>query len=281
MGVSILVRQPTHVNIADVALVNSPPSRPGLGVTYWGNNYSWKPTGNPLQGWFTGVKGNRTQQLSNWPWMPGSTGVQLVGEDLGIMLQSWSLKKDLPARHRLGTIVLGANFKSVFPFRKSTGVVQASFDLKVPSSFVLFGGVSQVVAYLRFTDTKNKRGLWYGLCVFDSRGPRGDAVKWDVGTNSPIVGTSAGVPSSLQSGSTNKLASRKFNDYRTFYSTVNVENLRMAIQMLNSKYSDSYSTDPSDYSLGHANINPELYVPKRAYAHLGMSIRNWQVCYAD
>ncbi len=281
MGISVLARQPTHVNVADVALVDAPPTNPGIGLTYWGNQYVWKPTANPFQGWFTGVRGKRNQQLSNWPWMPGSTGVQIVGDELGIMLQSWSLKKDLPARRRLGTIVLGANFPRVYPFRGPKGSVQMSFAMKVPSSYVTRAGVSQVVAYLNFTDHKNKRGFWYGLTVFDSRGPRGDHVMWDIGTKTPIVSVSAGVPSALQWGTTTKLASKKFFDYRAFFSTVNADSLLAAVGQLNRKYPGYYSTDCRDYSLRHANLNPEIYVPEGSYAHIGLSVCNWEVSCAD
>ena len=281
MGISVLARQPAFVNIEDFALVDAAPTNPGVALTYWGNQYVWKPTRNPFQGWFTGVHGNRNQQLSNWPWMPGSTGVQLVRDEIGIMLQSWSLKKDLPYRRRLGTIVLGANFPRVYPFRSPNGTVQVSFELKVPSAYVTRKGVSQVVAYLNFTDHKNKRGLWYGLTVFDTRGPRGDMVMWDNGTNTPIVSVSAGVPSALQYGTTRSLESTPYSDYRLFRSTVRAENLLAAVEQLNRKFNGFYSTDCRDYSLRHANMNPELYVPEGSYAHLGMGLRNWEVSYAN
>lgn len=280
MSTLILAKQPELHNLAELALVDKAPGNPGVGVTYWGNQYSWKQPVFP-QGWFTGVKAPRHQSLANWPWLPGSTGVQVVGDELGISLQSWSLKKDLAARGRLGTIVLGANFKKIYPFRSPYGYLETSFDLKVPSVFTRKDGVAQVVAYYNFTDNKNKRAIWYGLSVFDNRGPSPDVVSWDAGTKTAIVSSSAGVLSELQCVISHELMRRKFNYYLAFHHSISGWQMRNAISLLNKKYPGKYSENLEDYSVAHANLNPEIYVPEGSYAHIGLGVRNWEVAYAD
>ena len=280
---TLLIIQPPASRISVISYHNTSPPKDVSGLIYWGRQHTWKPSRNRWHGYMTGLKPSRDSQLANYPWLPCSTGVHGTDSEIGIVLQSWSLRRDLPPRRGLGTIVLQNDPSAkIYPLTGGRTKATYSFDLKVPSSFTLFGGVSQVVAYFNFVDSKHKRGFWLGMNCFDSRGAQQgeDTVLWDKGTNLPIVRCYAGMPSALGGDTAGPHKSRTFDSYQSYRWSVTRSVIERAAQMLRAYNPDGgYSDDPLDYYINSINLNPEIYVPDGllSYAHIGMAVRNWQL----
>ena len=276
---TVIVKQPTG---ALIAYHNVSPPKDTSGLIYWGSKHTWKRSRNRWHGYMTGLKPPRDNQLANYPALPWSTGVHSAGNEIGIILQSWSLRRDLVKR-RLGTIVLQCNPEAkIYPFAEGRTKAIYSFDLKVPSSFTSGGGVSQVVAYFAVADTRNKRSFWLGLNCFDSRGTQNsaDTVLWDRGTNLPIVKFYAGTASLLGGGASGPHKSRTFFAYQSYRWSITrsvIENAVLLLRRFNPNV--VYSGDPLDYYINSINLNPEIYVPEgfTSYAHIGLAVRNWQL----
>lgn len=229
----------------------------------------------------TGLKPPRKNQLATYPWLACSTGVHGAGDEIGIILQSWSLRRDLVKR-RLGTIVLQHNpTAKIYPFADGRTAAVYSFDLKVPSSFTLGKAVSQVVAYFSLVDSRNNRSFWLGMNCFDSRSTQQkDAVLWDLGTKQPIVQCYAGVPSQLGGDTAGIHRSRTYTGYQPYRWSVTRAHIENAVQMLRAHHPTiAYSSDPLDYYINSINLNPEIFVPDGlfSYAHIGLAVRNWQL----
>ena len=283
----IVITQPPAAPISAVAHHNVSTPRDVSGLIYWGSQHTWKPSRNRLHGYMTGLKPPRDNQLANYPWLPCSTGVHgamgSAGNELGIVLQSWSLRRDL-AKRRLGTIVLQCNpTAKLYPLAEGRTQAIYSFDLKVPSSLTTGGAVTQVVAYFAFADSRNKQSFWLGLNCFDSRGTEKstDTVLWDRGgTNQPIVKSYAGAPSALGGYTAGPHNSRRFSGYQSYRWSVGRSNIEAAVQLLRTHNPGVvYSDDPADYYINSINLNPEIYVPDRlfSYAHIGLAVRNWRL----
>lgn len=279
---TVIITQPPAQPISAVAYRNATSPKDTSTLVYWGTQHTWAPSRNRWHGLMTGLKPSRDNQLATYPWLPCSTGVHSAGDEIGIILQSWSLRRDLIKR-RLGTIVLQHNpTAKIHPFADGRTKAIYSFDLKVPSSVATGGAVTQVVAYFSLVDAKNKKSFWLGLNCFDSRGTQQgvDTVLWDQGTNQPIVKCYAGMASRLGGGAAGPHRSRTYTGYQSYRWSVTRFVVERAVQMLRS-YSPNapFSDDPLDYYIASINLNPEIYVPNSifSYAHIGLAVRNWRL----
>ena len=260
---TVIITQPAASPISAVSYRNATSPKDASTLVYWGTQHTWVPSRNRWHGLMTGLK-------------PGA------GNEIGIILQSWSLRRDLPPRRGLGTIVLQHNpTAKIYPLADGHTQAVYSFDLKVPSSFTLAGGVSQVAAYFSLVDSRNKRSFWLGLNCFDSRGTQGaDAVLWDIGTKQPIVRCFAGMPSQLGGDTAGTHRSRTYTAYQPYRWSVTRSVIERAAQMLRAYNPNvAYSDDAGKYYIGSINLNPEIYVPTGllSYAHIGLAVRNWQL----
>lgn len=276
---TVILSQPARSDLHAITFNNKGTPKDTVGLVYWGAQHALAPASNRLAGYFTGLRPE--QRRATYPSLPFSTGVQRDGGQYGITLDSWTLRRDLGAR-RLGTIVMQFAPKEKlfpFPFAGERNEVCMSFDLKVPSSFTLAGGVTQVTAYVHLVDKTTKSGLWLGLSCFDSRGvQRGrDVAHFDTGgTNQPILVGYAGQPTALALGVAGSHFSCAFSDYRSFRWRIDwgVVEAAVAASMLR-----GVSFDPASYYIDNFNLNPEIYVPRGllSYAHISLAVRNWKV----
>jgi hypothetical protein len=279
---TVIITQPPAQPISAVSYRNNTSPKDKSTLVYWGTQHTWVPSRNRWHGLMTGLKPPRDNQLATYPWLPCSTGVHGAGNEIGIILQSWSLRRDLPPRRGLGTIVLQHNpTAKIYLLADGRTAAVYSFDMKVPSSFTTGGGVSQVVAYFSLVDSRNKRSFWLGLNCFDSRGTQGaDAVLWDIGTKQPIVRCFAGTASRLGGDTAGPHKSRTFSNYQSYRWSVTRSGIESAAQMLRA-YNPNvpFSDDAGEYYIGSINLNPEIYVPTGllSYAHIGLAVRNWQL----
>jgi len=226
---TVLVRQPQAVPIYNNA--NPPPGT--VGVTLWGA--------------FEKLPSPPTNATSR-------DGV------LDIVIDSASIPGNVASRYGLGTIVLGHSFRLFVNFPQ----YRLSYDIRVPRAEVNGSSVAQVVSYFNFHDRVNKRNIWLGHIVFDTRCDKGNDVKWDQGTNTPIVNVRAP-----------NFSCRTFGDWRSISVTVGPQQIAWAAQQLRSKYPTlMLSSEPSHYDLTHVNINPETAA---GTARIDVGVRDWQL----
>ena len=284
---TILASQPTNVsNVNDISFVNGNSSTGTAGVTIWGTKYNLVNTTNPFMRFFTGLnpKSPKSQyQVATVPLWPCTSGIQAVGDEIGINIQSSSIKKNFVGRGNLGTIVLGAKIPNkikAFPTEQTK--FKYSFDIKIPSTRTYGNVAAQVAAYIYFVDTKNKRGFWYGTSIFDNRGTDyKDRVMWDIGTKTPIVTAFPGIHTALLHPESNAVFfSKPYSDYKHYDLVIGVDQIKAAINLL-SIYDPAvpYSENVADYTVTSTNLNPEIHVPDGFfnYSQIGLSVRNWKL----
>ncbi len=267
-----------------------------LGIILWGGQEKLGPSGylnqlTPYTGLTVQAPLNLHQMVVNPGW-PGGTGVQTMGGRIGINIHSQSIAQNMAARGGLGTVVLGYNFKAadrIKPFTRLQNKLRYFFEMKVPRSYVLGQGVTQVVAYFNFVDVVHNQAIWYGFNAFDSRGLAHlstvgpESVMWDLGTNLPIVHSTFGYSHNF---GTTDFGSQSFlwwtfGGFRPFSMTVSGSQLANAIRSIKLRYpalANRLSDNPADYELRHFNFNPEIYTPNAAhFAHIGVTERNLRI----
>lgn len=263
----LVFKQPDHIsNVLDYARVSAVGPKGIPHVTLWGDKYPLVPTNDLVKNYLVGFKAK--SQVSTRTWWPGSTGIQVAGDTIGINIEAWSNWANLQER-RLGTIVIGCNFTEI-PVKNK--VFTYSFGMAVPSLKTFNKGVGQVVAYYSFTDKKNKKSFWLGTNLVDSREKHRylDSVSLDAGTNSYMVNTAS-----------SQFVSSNFSDFRHYEVRVSNERLLVAINKLNAK-GQTFSLNVEDYVLRHINLNPEIHVPSwTSYAQIGIKVKNWQLEYTE
>lgn len=226
---TLLVRQPLTVPVYS----NVNPPRDTVGATLWGG----------------------IEKLPSPP-----TNATSKDGVLEIVIDSASIPANVAARYGLGSLVLGYSFPAPVAYTQ----YRYSYDIRVPRAEVNGGSVAQVVGYLNFHDRVNKRNMWLGHIVFDTRCDAGTLVKWDQGTNTPVVNTR--VPN---------FSCRTFGDWRSISVTIGPDQIAWAAQQLRSKYPAlMLSSNPADFLLTHVNLNPETAA---GTARIDVGVRNWQL----
>lgn len=263
----LVCKQPEHIsNVTDFTLVNKGTPKGTFGVILWGDQYSLKTTNDLCKNYLLGFKAK--SQVSTRTWWPGSTGIQVAGDTIGINIEAWSNWANLQKR-RLGTIVMSANFPAI-PVKDK--VFTYSFDMAVPSLKTFNKGMGQVVAYYHFTDKKNKKSFWLGTNLVDSRDSHRylDSVSEDKGTQSYMVNTASP-----------QFVSSNFSDFRHYEIQVTNARILAAVAKLNAK-GQNFSPNIEDYILYHINLNPEIHVPSwTSYAQVGIKVKNWKLEYME
>lgn len=226
---TVLVRQPQTVP----AYNNVNPPKDTAGVTLWGA-YEKLPS----------LPTNATSR----------DGV------LDIVVDSASIPRNVASRYGLGSVVLGYSFAVPVNFAQ----YRYSYDIRVPRANYANGSVAQVVGYFNFFDRINRQNMWLGHIVFDTRCDAGTLVKWDQGTNTPVVNTR--VPN---------FSCSPYGDWRSMSVTIGPQQIAWAAQQLRSKYPTlMLSSEPSHYSLTHINLNPETAA---GAARIDVGVRSWQL----
>jgi hypothetical protein len=288
--------QPVVSDIRMIARNNSQMPLGQMGITLWGPYEALTFAGTATQ--LTPFTGLAVQtplvehQLVVGRGWPGATGIQTQGRQIGINIHSQSVPQNIASRGGLGTVVVGYNFKVVDrikPFAKRSNRLRYSFEMKVPRSYYLGDGVTQVVAYFLLLDVVHKQAIWYGFNAFDSRGIHhlynvgADSVMWDPGTNLPIVHSAFGYGryfATTDFGST-AFTGYPFAGYHSYSITISGSQLGGAIQSLKTRYPHlvgRLSDNPADYELRHFNFNPEIFVPNQLhFAHIGLTVRNLEI----
>lgn len=271
--------------VSPFCYVDQNPPRGQLGVTLWGNNYQLKfadrskcrekKTGLVV---LQGVQGFEVSVNPHWPC---ATAVQVTNDGIGIIIHSPSIRKNLPSRGNLGSVVLGFQPLKQLSVWKNGGKLRYSMDLSVPSATGFNGGVAQIVAYLALRDSKSKQSVWFGVDLFDLRGPDMPTTEWDSGTNTMILKTSAGQASPLIDGTFagSTFCKTPFPDTRNFQFVIGADQIRSISGVIaGTKGDTSFSSDPNDWLLESVNLNPEIVAPSiLSYAQIGLTIRNWKI----
>jgi hypothetical protein len=223
---TVLVRQPAAVP----AYSNAPPPKDTLGATLWG----------------------AFEKLPSPP-----TDATSQNGILDIVIDSASIPRNVASRFGLGTIVLGYSFKVPVSYTE----YRLSYDIRVPRADHGGGSVAQVVGYYNLHDKVNKVNLWLGQIVFDTRCDKAGDVKWDQGTNTPVVTTLAP-----------NFSCRTFGDWRSVSFVAGSAQIAWAAQQLRSKYPAlKLSSNPADFALTHINVNPETAA---GTARIDVGLRN-------
>jgi len=151
--------------------------------------------------------------------------------------------------------------------------------------------VSQAVVYFNFGDSASGVHFWYGVAVYDNRGYQtatgsatGYFISYDKGTASPNVLSTLGVHSPFIHTESGSFSSQPWNEYRTLSFSVQPSHIINAVRQLKQKFAgearvQQMSENPATYTLGHANVNPEIYSPeplnRNMFAHMGMAIKEF------
>lgn len=191
------------------------------------------------------------------------TAATSAGGALHIVIDSASIPGNVLARNGLGTIVLGYSLPA---FRPAAWYRQ-SYQLRVPRADHGPVSVAQVVAYFNLHDRVNRTNLWLGQIAFDTRCGKGGDVGWDSLTNSPMFNVVA-----------SNFSCTTFSGWRAMTFDVGPAQITAAATALRARYPAlKLSADPADYSLSHANINPELAVKPGEAARIDVGIRKWRI----
>jgi hypothetical protein len=269
----IIFEQPRISNVLDYAKVDANNVRGKMGITLWGDQYPLKPTNDFFKNYLLGFKA-KSQVSTKSSFWPGSTGIQVDDDTVGINIEAWSDWKNIQKNLRKGTIVMGYNFVPV-PVKDKAFVY--SLDMAVPSMKTFNKGVAHVVAWYSFADKKNKKSFWMGLNLADSRESYRfmEHTSLDEGTNSYMVSSSID-KSTYDYGTFN---SSNFSDFRHYEFNVSNGRILRAVSKLNQK-GLNFSEDINDYVLGHINLNPEIRVWSwKDYAQIGIKVKNWKLAY--
>lgn len=183
--------------------------------------------------------------------------------ELAIVIDSASIPGNIAARNGLGSLVMGYSLPT---FRAATWYRQ-TYQLRVTRAGHGPASVAQVVAYFNVLDRVNHTSLWLGQIAFDTRCSKGGDIGWDAGTNAPMRNILAAGFSCQPSG-----------DWRSMSFDIGPTQITAAAAALRAKYPMlKLSSNPGDYSLTHANINPEIAVPAAAAARIDVGVRAWRV----
>ena len=182
---------------------------------------------------------------------------------LDIVIDSASIAGNVKARNGLGTIVLGYSLPA---FRQAVWYRQ-TYQLRVTRADHGPTSVAQVVAYFNLHDRTSRTNLWLGQIAFDTRCGKGGDVGWDSLTNSPMFNVVA-----------SNFSCTPFAGWRAMSFAIGPAQIVAAVAALRSKYPAlKLSTDPGDYALTHANVNPELAVKPGESARIDVGIRDWRI----
>lgn len=182
---------------------------------------------------------------------------------LDIVIDSASIPGNVAARNGLGTIVLGYSLPA---FRQADWYRQA-YHLRVPRADHGPASVAQVVAYFNLHDRVSRTNLWLGQIAFDSRCGKGGDIGWDAGTNTPMFNVVA--PG---------FSCAPFTAWRSMSFAVGPAQITAAVAALKARYPAlKLSSNPNDYQLTHANVNPELAVRPGESARIDVGIRDWRI----
>jgi len=182
---------------------------------------------------------------------------------LDIVIDSASIPGNVAARNGLGTIVLGYSL----PALRSADWYRQSYQLRVPRADHGPASVAQVVAYFNLHDRTSRTNLWLGQVAFDSRCGSGGHVGWDAGTKTHVVNVVAP-----------NFSCTTFGGWRAMTFDVGPAQITAAATALRARFPAlKLSTNPADYSLTHANINPELAVKPGEAARIDVGITRWQL----
>ena len=191
------------------------------------------------------------------------TAATSAGGILNIVIDSASIPGNVKARNGLGTIVLGYSLPA---FRQAVWYRQ-SYQLRVPRADHGPASVAQVVAYFNLHDRTSRTNLWLGQVAFDSRCGSGGHVGWDAGTKTHVVNVVAP-----------NFSCTTFGGWRAMTFDVGPAQITAAATALRARFPAlKLSTNPADYALTHANINPELAVKPSEAARIDVGITRWQL----
>lgn len=191
------------------------------------------------------------------------TAATSAGGILNIVIDSASIPGNVKARNGLGTIVLGYSL----PALRSAAWYEQRYQFRVTRADHGPASVAQVVGYLNLHDRTSRTNLWLGQIAFDTRCAKGGDVGWDAGTNTPMFNVVAA-----------NFSCATFADWRQMTFAVGPAQITAAVAALRAKYPAlKLSTNPSDYSLTHSNVNPELAVRPGEAARIDVGIKGWQL----
>ena len=290
--VAVYVAQPTVAAAAvDRSIVGNTPPVPESFVVRIGN--LGEVADRAVAGWavsqwtgFDPVPGGDPSPYQRGPsTTPGSTAVQMRGDELGIWIDS-----DLPRPAAGALIPVCPAFwwcdltRAPRPFAEAGHELAFRFDLKIPSATRAGGAEVYLCAYFLFRDARSGRSLWYGASVFDLRGPQPELLhvdNWEAGTGLPIVVAAlrGGTRWLHPADGSAEAQAAPFSDYRRFEFRVGAEELLHGLAALHRRFPEtaSLSTDPADYQLVHINLNPEIYAPPGSRGQIGLAVKGLRV----
>jgi hypothetical protein len=191
------------------------------------------------------------------------SGVTSAGGVVDIVIDSASIPGNVAARSGLGTIVLGYSLPAL---RQATWYKQ-SYQLRVPRADHSPLGVAQVVAYFNLHDRTSRTNLWLGQIAYDTRCIAAGGAKWDPGTDTPLYNVRA-----------QGIACAPFGEWRQMTFAVGPAQIVAAVTAIQQRFPASRLSDnPADYSLTHANINPETATRPGESARIDVGIRDWKL----
>jgi len=191
------------------------------------------------------------------------TDATSAGGVLAIVIDSASIPGNVAAKNGLGTIAMGW---SPVAWIQATWFKQA-YRLRVPRADAYSGGVAQVVTYFNFRDRVNSASLWMGQVIYDTRCDKGGDIGWDQGTNTPMFNVVAAGFSCTPYGA-----------WRDVSFNVGPEQLKAAASALRARFPTlRLSSNPADYSLTHANINPETATKLGGPARIDVGVSGWKL----
>jgi fibronectin type 3 domain-containing protein len=226
----------------------------------------------------------------------GSQAVQYQNGTFGIELHSDSV---IPLLYgQIDPVILDYEYDKTnppHPFLDLTKSLVWSIQLQIPTAYTNGTAVAHAGGFVLLQDTKSRKDIWYGACIFDTRGTAVavdtimiDADNNGVGTGWPIVGGVAGVNGAYTSNPNGSahFQSKPWRGFKSFSFSIPYAQMKSTIQALKAKYASlkSLSDNPADYVLLSANFDPEMpytdpsrpFGPK-VFARMGLSAKLMKV----
>nr|WP_321411971.1 hypothetical protein [uncultured Allomuricauda sp.] len=254
-------------------------------VSHSGNAISINPTYDPST--FTGY--TPPTPLSNWQKgefddsTNGSPVFQMNGAYGGILMNSWFTSYQSIVGGGQNTTYEYAFSSPPSPWSTGTSKLWVQADLRLPW-FANWDNnsnnnypVGQLSFFMYLKDTVNNAAIAIIVNAFDNRSSTpSETVMTDTFTyfaSTRFGGTDYSTPNTYSSS----WRSTTWNTYNFYRAEITRQNLINIITDINSQFSQSFSTDPTDYVLTSAGILQETFREEGDQVSMGASFRNFSI----
>lgn len=253
----------------------------GLGTAALSQPISWNVQS------FTGLgvpSPNSTYQAGvNNGWY-GSSACQVTGTSMGFQVHKDSGQNPSPPGWIYGT-QLAHNFSSWTrrPWSDSYGSgarmrLQTNYAIQARDGTYTAGLVQYGQVFVSLVDLAHSKSIWFTISMWDSRGVQPESVQPDTGgtTNFNVVTHFANGlryasphPNSQNSAGNSSCGCLWYSAY------VSRTNLLNAVNDINARFGQNYSTNPNDYAINFVGAGTEMYSPPGTTGWIGSRI--WDV----